>query len=603
MKLLSQSPLIRRPASERGPHAEAFRSRLWVFLAIMLLVAATFGDLDVKVAQAQANGAITGLTLNSDATGALTVSWDAASSTPTDYRVNWAKSGDNYPSWTSNDGNLYPAGTSQELTALEQGVLYKVRVRARYYRGSHEDSPWSGPWAEASLQVAGTQQQAATPTPEPTSTPVPIATPVAGALGGVTAADDGSGGLALSWRAPAAPHAEPTDYRVNWARSADEYPSYTEEDGNAHPTTTAHTLTGLDYDTEYKIQIRARYYRGSHEDSPWSGPWKEITGQVTQPQGVLSVPAAPNLMGTVLTPEGQVMLVWQNPSDDSITGDQVLRGPDADNLGVIEDDTGSDGTSYTDTSPPTGQTHTYAVKARNATGLSPRSNTVTATVPKPEPEEEELITSRQSTLPGSELAYFSNLGEAEAGRHQRTQIGLDIGQAYAQSFTTGSTAVTLEKVRLYVRGRPDPNPYLVARPSVTIRANSPVPGQPGQTLHVLTSPTIDSSIATYEDFTSDGYVLAANTTYWLVVHRPWGTDYFGFSATISESWCRGRGTPYETYLGTIVIIGPPESRTPPENAFTGEPGWSLDDYFFFGVGSGWRESNCWSMRVGVYASA
>ena len=324
---------------------------------------------------------------------------------------------------------------------------------------------------------------------------------------------------------------------------------------------------------------------------------------VTQPQGVLSVPATPNLTGTLLTPEGEVMLVWQNPSDDSITGYQVLRGPDADNLGVIEDDTGSDGTSYTDTSPPTGQTHTYAVKARNATGLSPRSNTVTATVPKPEPEEEELITSRQSTLPGSELAYFSNLGEANAGRHQRTQIGLDIGQAYAQSFTTGSTAVTLEKVRLYVRGRPDPNPYLVARPSVTIRANSPVPGQPGRTLHVLTSPTIDSSIATYEDFTSDGYVLAANTTYWLVVHRPWGTDYFGFSATISENWCRGRGTPYETYLGTIVIIGPPESRTPPENAFTGEPGWSLDDYFFFGVGSGWRESNCWSMRVGVYASA
>ena len=203
----------------------------------------------------------------------------------------------------------------------------------------------------------------------------------------------------------------------------------------------------------------------------------------------------------------------------------------------------------------------------------------------------------------TEMLMFSNLGEAEAERDQRTQIGLDIGHAYAQSFTTGSTAVTLEKVRLYLRGRFDTNPYLVARPSVTIRANSPVPGQPGRTLHVLTSPTIDSSIATYEDFTSDGYVLAANTTYWLVVHRPWGTDYFGFSATISENWCRGREVPQRVNIFYVGSVGPPEARTPPENAFTGEPGWSMGDYFFRGIGSGWHESNCWSMRMGIYAGA
>ena len=90
------------------------------------------------------------------------------------------------------------------------------------------------------------------------------------------------------------------------------------------------------------------------------------------------------------------------------------------------------------------------------------------------------------------MVMASNLGEAEAERDQRTQIGLDVGHAYAQSLTTGSTAVTLEKVRLYLRGRLGrPNPYRVARPFVTIRANSPVPGQPGRTLHVLTSPTIE----------------------------------------------------------------------------------------------------------------
>ena len=49
-----------------------------------------------------------------------------------------------------------------------------------------------------------------------------------------------------------------------------------------------------------------------------------------------------------------------------------------DNLVVIEDDTGSSSTSYTDTAPTAGQTHTYAVKARNSAGLSPVSNTLTA---------------------------------------------------------------------------------------------------------------------------------------------------------------------------------------------------------------------------------
>ena len=92
------------------------------------------------------------------------------------------------------------------------------------------------------------------------------------------------------------------------------------------------------------------------------------------------------------------MLSWLNPADDSITGYQVLRGPDADSLVVIEQDTGSSGTSYTDTAPPAGRTHTYTVKARNATGLSPLSNTVTATVPAAETEEEEeLVTAQQSS--------------------------------------------------------------------------------------------------------------------------------------------------------------------------------------------------------------
>ena len=428
MKFLYPSAVIRRRASEKGTHSEAFQSWRWVLLAAILLAVVTIGTFYFSSAQAQeANGAITGLTLTSDTPGTLTVSWDTASPAPTDYRVDWAKSTEEYQSWKVDEGHVYPAETAKTVTItdLAHDTEYKIRMRARYYKGEHENKSWGGPWAEESLQVAGnTQQEPATPTPEPTPTPAP------GALDEVNSTDDGSGGLVLSWQAPAAPHDQPADYRVNWAKSADEYPSYTQEDANAYPTNSTHTLEGLEYDTEYKIQIRARYYQGEHEDSPWSGPWRETTAQVQQP-----LPAAPNLTGTPLTLEGQVMLVWQDPSDDSITGYQILRGPDADSLAVIEEDTGSSATIYTDTSPPAGQTHTYAVKARNAAGLSPLSDTVTVTVPPAAPN----LTGTPLTLEGQVMLVWQDPSDDSITGYQILR-GPDADSLAVIEEDTGSSA-------------------------------------------------------------------------------------------------------------------------------------------------------------------
>ena len=162
---------------------------------------------------------------------------------------------------------VYPAGTATtvDITGLEHDTEYKIRLRARYHDGEHADSPWSGDWAEESLRVARN--------PEPTPTPEPAqeeeeSTPEPGAIVVLTATDDEAGQLMVTWEPPAAPHAEPTDYHVNWAKSADEYPSHTEEDGNAHPTTTTHTLDNLQYDTEYKVRVRARYTDGDERRQP-----------------------------------------------------------------------------------------------------------------------------------------------------------------------------------------------------------------------------------------------------------------------------------------------------------------------------------------------
>ena len=182
-----------------------------------------------------------------------------------------------------------------------------------------------------------------------------------------------------------------------------------------------------------------------------------------------------------------------------------------------------------------------------------------------------------ATAQSTATVMVSNLDEAEERR-----IWLNPGQAYAHSFHTGNTAVTLEKVRLHLRGAE-------STPAVTIRADNS--GQPYRSLQALTNPSIDSLISTHEDFTTTGYVLAANTTYWVVFHRQWGSKPFSFSVTLSETgsdhnWCNQLGTPDDPYT----------SR---------EDGWSLGENLFFGLGSRWREASfgCWSMRMAVYASA
>ena len=288
---------------------------------------------------------------------------------------------------------------------------------------------------------------------------------------------------------------------MNWGKSAEDYPADTAEAGNAHPTTTTHTLTGLEYDTEYNIRVRARYSDGDHAASPWNGPWTETTAQVKLP-----LPAAPFIGATAVTPDGDVLLSWFNlEEDDSITGYQILRGPDAANLVVIEDDTGSSSTSYTDTAPPAGQTHTYGVKARNASGLSDLSNTLTATVP------EVLVTA--ASHEDGDNTLVSNLGQTAASTSGI--VGPFVGNIVKQamSFTTGNNPfgyhVSSVQVYLWATLSGDTSP------SFSIRADNG--GIPSETvLHTLTTSTAITGTSNLVTFTtSDQTILHPNTRYWL----------------------------------------------------------------------------------------
>ena len=504
--------------------AKAFQSWRLVLMAVILLAAATTSGLYMGTVQAQSSrGALTGLTLTSDAPGTLTATWDAASPVPTDYRVDWAKSDEDYQSWKVDNGHVYPAAdiTTATITGLEHETDYKIRARARYYRGEHEGKSWGGPWATATITVAGEPEPPPTPEPAeeepvqhpPKEDPAPEdpapkdTTPAAGTIETLAATDDNTGQLVLTWGSPAAPTATPTDYHVSWAKSTEDYPADTAEAGNAHPTTTTHTLAGLKYDTDYNIRVRARYSDGENAASPWNGPWTETTAQVKLP-----LPAAPFIGAIAVSPDGDVLLTWFNfEENDSITGYQVLRGPDADSLAVIEDDTESSSTSYTDTAPPAGQTHTYGVKARNASGLGP-VGTATATVPAAE-EEEELVTAQQN----SDAVLVSNLGQTNAGNAKADSFEA-IGQTFVAGPSLAGFGYRFQGIRVSAFAEEVDGMTSVPRGQAVLRGDAN--GEPGAQVVSLTVPDDFASTIVLTEYTLSappGTVLRGGAKYWVVL--------------------------------------------------------------------------------------
>ena len=156
------SPLIQRGMQPRRTLVIGLLAATLVAVALLL-----FSHLSAQAQVQDGRGALTGLTLTSDTPGELIIAWDQANPEPTDYRVNWAREGEDFPSWGDTSGNSLPAGESQTLTGLDEGGTYKVRVRARYHQGQYEADPWSRPWVQRSQQVASTPET----TPEPTSQP------------------------------------------------------------------------------------------------------------------------------------------------------------------------------------------------------------------------------------------------------------------------------------------------------------------------------------------------------------------------------------------------------------------------------------------------
>ena len=82
-----------------GVRAGRFWSRPVLTLAVLLLAVVTLAGVFAVAQAQQADGTMDGVTLASDAPGALTVSWNTPSPAPTDYRLRWAPVDSGFLSW------------------------------------------------------------------------------------------------------------------------------------------------------------------------------------------------------------------------------------------------------------------------------------------------------------------------------------------------------------------------------------------------------------------------------------------------------------------------------------------------------------------------
>ncbi len=117
------------------------------------------------------------------------------------------------------------------------------------------------------------------------------------------------------------------------------------------------------------------------------------------PSAQSTPPGAPRNLLAAATHDS-VLLLWQAPDDDSVTGYQVLRrevGADPpQELAVLVDDTGSTDTQYTDSSVSADTVYEYQVKAINSAGAGEGSDTRQATTPSDPDQQDDLPIARQS---------------------------------------------------------------------------------------------------------------------------------------------------------------------------------------------------------------
>ena len=209
----------------------------------------------------------------------------------------------------------------------------------------------------------------------------------------------------------------------------------------AGATDNTHTLADADEGKAVKVRVSFTDDGGNEES---------LTSAATEAVAAAEPPAKPT--GLSATPShDRVVLTWDDPNDDTITGYVILRrNRETDAQGQFTElapDTGTAATTYTDDTVAAETPYTYRIKAINEHGTSERSRWVhveTTDAPTPEGTPEESVSEGDTDLPndnstpGRVAVGGSATGAiGTAGDQDRFAVELEAGRTY-QFDLTGS---------------------------------------------------------------------------------------------------------------------------------------------------------------------
>ena len=330
-----------------------------------------------------------------------------------------------------------------------------------------------------------------------------------GAIPSLNLASNAPGQLIITWETP---DPAPTDYRVRWAPTSENFLSYRDDNetqrGNLYPLrgVTTLTLDNLTPGNNYKVQMRSRYYNADRSVRESSGPWTNTATQRVKN----NPPAAPTGLIAARIGHSVLTLTWDDPQDDTITGYRILRGTEADNLAVINSDTASNATEYEDDTVAPETAYHYAVLARSANGEGAQSDIISATTTAaPKSKEQPRRSGARQDTPIPPVILVSNLSQTA---NQNATYSRDHGQA----FTTGnnSTGYSVTSVTIVSE---DPNNDAI--PLQICEVDGSV--HPTTVCTDLTPPSsYPQGNLTYTVPTTTPLTLDADTTYMLVFKAP-----------------------------------------------------------------------------------
>ncbi len=273
----------------------------------------------------------------------------------TSIRVTWERGSENEDGYELE--RKAPGGDWEVLTTsgpgdgdildenLERMTQYCYRVRAQNDLGY---SDWSNEACATTMDI-----------------------PIPGAPFGLRAEADGPTSITLTWVAPSPSYVE--TFEIEQSLTGDEG-DFSRVPPDAHGKARAHTVDGLDPQTEYYFRIRAVNGSGASD-------YSNLASATTQGS---DEPFRPRNLAAVALGETEIRITWEMPDPSNEDGFEVQRsltGAEGD-FTALSPEPGQGSRTYNDTGLTTGTTYWYRLRSYNSFGQSAWTDTVSATTQK-----------------------------------------------------------------------------------------------------------------------------------------------------------------------------------------------------------------------------